>query len=569
VRIFCCVLALLGLGITSAESQLVRGAVAEDESGAPLVGAMVILFETDGQAVDRFLTDAVGTFVISAKHPGRYYLRIDRIGYASLTTEPFDVPVDGTFQRIAMPIEPIRLRGLDVSGTRRCEVRPEEGQITARVWEEARKALAAAAWTQATGVYRYTLLHYVRDLDRDAEKILDESRTFLKGSTDAPFESAPIEELIQNGFVREVPDSGAVYHAPDAQAFLSDDFLDTHCLGVKRGAEGLLGLTFAPVEDREISDIEGVLWLEEETAQLSRLEFSYVNLRPGRDLGEPGGEVLFTRLPNGTWIVRDWWIRMPLLSMDIRRGIRRTGYRDEGGVAWRVVDRTGEIVLEAATATISGTVMDSILLGPPPSKVTVFLDGVGDVVETGPDGTFLITGLPEGLYSLQVRHPLLDSLGIAGPSHSVRSVLGEMVHVTLRVTTLADALAAQCGGSPRPLDTAPFFGRIVTKSGAPIRDAGVSVGWVEAPQFQPELVSVPVDHLGKSKREWSVSTEEGYTTVKTATDRRGIFVLCDVPYGSRLRLEIETLDGRTESRRPLVRAGSDVTVVIVEFEEGR
>ncbi|MGY8798237.1 MAG: carboxypeptidase-like regulatory domain-containing protein [Longimicrobiales bacterium] len=569
MRIFLWILVFLGLGFGSAEAQVVRGLVTEDETEAPLVGAMVILFEADGEPVDRFLTDHAGEFVIDTDHPGQYYLRVDRIGYASLTTEPFDVPVNGTFQKVSVPIRAIQLRGLDVSGARRCEVRPEEGQVTARVWEEARKALAAAAWTQATGVYRYTLLHYTREMDRDAERILDESRQFLKGSIKAPFESVPVAELIEKGFVQEVPDSGTIYHAPDANVFLSDEFLDTHCLGVRRGSGGLLGLTFAPIESRELPDVEGVLWLKEDTGQLERLRFSYVNLTTTGDVGEPGGEVLFTRLPNGTWIVRDWWIRMPLLEVTRRRGLRRTGYRDEGGVAWRVTDRSGEIVLEAATTTISGTVLDSIRFAPPATAVTVLIDGAGDEVPTEADGAFLLPDLPEGLYSLQVRHPLLDSLGIAAPAHSVQSELGEMVHMTLRVPTLADALTAQCGGAPRPQASAPILGRVVTEAGRPMAEASVEMLWVETSTFTPPSISVPEDRLRRSRAEWRPRSEDGYTVVKTETDGRGIFVLCDVPYQSRLRLDIQTADGRTASRRPVVRSGAVVTIVIVEFEEGR
>lgn len=128
-----------------AAAQTVRGLVAEDGVGTPLAGAMVVLFNSDGEAVDHVLTDAGGAFTTQVDHPGRYYVRVDRIGYASLTTDPFEVPVRGTFQRIDVPIRAIRLRGLDVSGSRRCEVRPEDGRVTARVWDEARKALEAAA----------------------------------------------------------------------------------------------------------------------------------------------------------------------------------------------------------------------------------------------------------------------------------------------------------------------------------------------------------------------------------------------------------------------------------------
>ena len=287
-----------------AAAQTVRGVVAEDGTGTRLAGAMVVLFDFDGEAVDRVLSDAGGGFTMRADHPGRYHVRVDRIGYASLTTDPFDVPVRGTFRRIAVPIRPIRIRGLDVSGSRRCEVRPEEGRVTARVWEEARKALEAAAWTQSTGIYRYTLRHFVRDLDRSEERILDENRAFKRGSTNAPFVSVPVEGLIADGFVQEDVESGTIYHAPDAEAFLSDAFIDTHCMGVRRGEAGSIGLVFEPVESRTLPDIEGVLWLDEETAELDRLEFSYVNVSSNKEIGEPGGFVNFTRLPNGTWIVR-------------------------------------------------------------------------------------------------------------------------------------------------------------------------------------------------------------------------------------------------------------------------
>ena len=270
-------------------AQVVRGVVSEEGSGTPLAGAMVVLFDADGDRVDRVLTDASGGFSTEADRPGRYYVRVDRIGYASLTTDPFDVPVAGTFQRIAVPIHPIRLRGLDVAGTRRCEVRPEEGRGTARVWEEARKALQAAAWTQSTGVYRYTLLHFVRDLDRSGDEVLEERQSFKRGSSKAPFVSLPGSELVARGFVQEEPDSGTIYYAPDAEAFLSDAFLDTHCMGARRGDAGSIGLVFEPVEGRTLPDIEGVLWLDEETAQLDRLEFSYVNVSRSREIGEPDG----------------------------------------------------------------------------------------------------------------------------------------------------------------------------------------------------------------------------------------------------------------------------------------
>jgi len=559
---------LPGIAALRVEAQSVGGVVTDSGPGSPLAGAMVVLFEDGGKPVDRSLTDAAGKFTTDAKHPGLYYMRVDRIGYASLTTDVFEVPVTGTYREISVPIQPIQLRGLDVSGSRRCEVRPEDGRVTAQVWEEARKALVAAAWTQSTGIYRYTLLHYIRDLDRDGKQIVDETRSFSRGSLGAPFESLPVDDLINNGFVQQSLDAVTVYHAPDAEAFLSDAFLDTHCLGTRRGEGGLIGLSFAPIDGRDLPEIKGVLWLDEETAQLDRLEFTYVNLRPDLETGERGGEVIFTRLPNGTWIVRDWWIRMPLLGQS-RLGIRRIGYRDEGGVAWRVADRSGEIVLEASTATISGTVMDSIKTGPPPAPVSVQVAGTGETVTTRADGSFILPGLPVGLQKLQVRHPLLDTLGLAAPTVFVQTVLGEMVHVSMRVPRVAEALAESCGGGPRPDQTAPLFGRIVGESGRPLQGVTVATRWFTLGGFQPTLTSVPAGPNGEAGAEWVVGRDEEFTTVKTETDARGIFVLCDVPHGSRLPLDVTTRDGKTATRRPLVPRGSDVAFITVKIEEGR
>ena len=47
-----------------AAAQTVRGVVAEDGTGTRLAGAMVVLFDFDGEAVDRVLSDAAGGFTM-------------------------------------------------------------------------------------------------------------------------------------------------------------------------------------------------------------------------------------------------------------------------------------------------------------------------------------------------------------------------------------------------------------------------------------------------------------------------------------------------------------------------
>ena len=68
--------------------------------------------------------------------------------------------------------------------------------------------------------------------------------TRITTNREAAFVSAPIERLAAEGFVQAEGDSATTYYAPDAGALISDVFLDTHCMRVREGDDGRLGLTF-------------------------------------------------------------------------------------------------------------------------------------------------------------------------------------------------------------------------------------------------------------------------------------------------------------------------------------
>ena len=145
--------------------------------------------------------------------------------------------------------------------------------------------------------------------------------------TSNPWKSLPVDDLLSGGFVRPDGD-GSAYYAPDADVLLSDAFLDTHCMRLADGendSEGLIGLAFEPVGDRGITEISGVLWVDPSNGELRWLDYGYEYLDvPNRE--RLGGRVRFEGLPDGTWIVRDWAIRMPLLSATrLRTGGLRTG----------------------------------------------------------------------------------------------------------------------------------------------------------------------------------------------------------------------------------------------------
>jgi hypothetical protein len=107
-------------------------------------------------------------------------------------------------------------------------------------------------------------------------------------------------------------------------------------------------------------DVEGVLWLDRETAHLRTLEFSYTGVARPTHLGTgpgPYGQMVFDQLPSGGWIVREWWIRTPTGSR--QRGVQTyVTYAQQGGR----VDRTEPL----GSASRDHRPVPSVY-GPPPS----------------------------------------------------------------------------------------------------------------------------------------------------------------------------------------------------------
>jgi hypothetical protein len=192
-------------------------------------------------------------------------------------------------------------------------VNPEQAAETAIVWEEIRKALAATAWdgTQELAYFRkYT---YERHLSADLQGIGDETGSTVQGVASQPYQSLPAAQLARDGYIVE-GDNAASYSLPDAAVLLDETFLATHCFRVVRDSvarPGQLGLAFEPAQDRDIADVRGALWLEEETSRLKTLEVTFTRLPGGVRSRYAGGEVEFLQLPSGAWIVQRWQLLTP------------------------------------------------------------------------------------------------------------------------------------------------------------------------------------------------------------------------------------------------------------------
>jgi hypothetical protein len=324
---------------------------------------------------------------------------------------------------------------------------------------------------------------------------------------------------MENGFVRRNDDGSLDYFGPDAGVLLSDVFLDTHCFRLAEDLDqpSALGLAFEPVRAGERADISGTLWLDRETAQLRVLEYAYTWAPWAEALGVAQGRVDFEQLPNGSWIVRRWWIRMPELVQDLglaregRTGIRVDGVREAGGEVARVSTLARETISQVVRGTLTGTVWDSTAYGPL-AGARVYLSGTQYSAMTDQNGEFFLDGLPEGVFTVAFSHPRLDTLGVRAPGQEVQIRPGEAAMAVLSVPSAGSIMAASCPEHERGQLRAAIVGTVRdAATGAPLPQARVILEWsrFQVPGGTTVLANV--------------------TGMETLTSASGHFVACDVP----------------------------------------
>ena len=513
----------------SLSAQAITGTLVEAATGAPVEGASVILLNRSGDQVDWRLTDAAGRFDFRMTRAGTYLLRADRIGHASVLSDP--IPVDRgvtAVYRLETPVEAILLAGIDVRSSRRCEVRPGPGVSTATVWEEARKALEATSRTSGLGVYRFVIRRYERELDARGRRVRSEQSRIQRGGMAGPPRSLNVESLLERGFTRPDGD-GTRYYAPDADVLLSDLFLDTHCMSLAEGedeAEGLLGLAFEPTEDRGVPDISGVLWLDPEDGKVQWLDYRYEFLDvPNSE--RLGGRIRFHSLPNGTWIVSEWYIRMPLLEATVGRsrfGQRRVrprlvGLREEGGSVLRVNNLQGDLVLDSGAGIIEGVVLASES-SDPLEEVVVLLDD-STRVTSDEDGRFRFTGLATGYYGVRVFNPALDSLGLSTEPVFFEVSPGEVTSARLRFRSLDTVMTEKCAPVGPSAYEGILTGFALDERGNPLPGTRISVAWEEVERRAGTLQVV-------------------YKVLTTSELRDdGLFVMCGLPRDRSVDITVE------------------------------
>jgi hypothetical protein len=535
----------------SAQTVLLR--VVNSETSEPILGAIAHLVDDAGVVVRSVLTDEQGRALFASTPAARYRLRAEMIGMSTLDTAPFDLTALGSaVHELALTPRPVGLAAIDVNaGRRECTPRPaEEGRALAAVWDEARKALTAAALTELQGLYRYQTMRFERD--ELADGVVNQSETRNEGIRRAPFETLPPADLIERGFVRRVG-TEIVYYAPDANVLLSTEFTDSHCFRLvdAPGGNDVVGIGFEPLQSRRgITDIEGTLWLDRGTAELRWLDYAYTDLDLPID-AEAGGQITFQRTPSGRWIVPDWWIEMPILEGrvlgDGSRRAQLAGMRRGGGRVLDVIEGGGRSLGGfSARGGIEGLVIDSA--GLPVTGARVGIVGWNQQAFTDSLGAFSLLGLGGGSYDVWYLGPEAAAHGLQ-PRPVGRSVIpGEVSYLELYMPTERELLRDVCRGAA-PAGGASLAGRVVDARDQPMPDVVVRATWPA-----PRPAGAPATAMAVRRR------------LEVTTREDGTYTLCDLPRGP--VLDIHTIANGEELDAGQLTVGAREAGVIRELRHG-
>ena len=347
---YACVVALLAeLAAGSAVAgQVLRARLLDADTGSPIAGAFAILERAGSGAAPRAgaaLSDGSGWVQIRAPGPGSYHLRVERLGYATHTSDDFPLDSSVVVRQISIAAQAIVLPAITAAGRRRCGGMTELAAEAAVLWDEVRKALSVSSWTAAERSVSYVVREYSRQLHPRTREVLEErSDQQVLWTTGSPFVSLGAQDLAERGFIRTGEDGGYQYYGPDSEVILSEWFQERHCFrAIAHDRDrSLIGLAFEPGPGAPRFDIRGVLWLDRGSAEFRYLEYAYSATPVPVDPGAAGGEVHFERLKSGRWIVRSWWIRAPALGRSVGGAPPRvTALREAGRTVVSLNERSG------------------------------------------------------------------------------------------------------------------------------------------------------------------------------------------------------------------------------------
>ena len=529
-------LAALAAAPTAMHAQRVRGTAVLADSATPAIGAIVEILAGDGALAARTLASQRGEFTATVAAPGRYSLRILRIGLRPTIVAGVDLAAGETRTiRAVLTAQAVVLTAVMVRGREQCRIRPDSAQAVAQVWEEARKALLASRLAAAESPLYAEWIKYERRTEGTERQVLSQAITTTRALTTTAFRSAPVDSLLAVGFVVQAAD-GAVYRAPDAEVLLSEPFASTHCLRLEAPEDGnpaLIGVRFEPARDRDrITDITGTFWLDRASRELRSLDFQYTGIPEMlRDAGA-GGHVDFLRLASGNWLINRWHLKMVQVATPARestgfggsaprdRGMQVSGIVVVGGDVTNVTRRDSVLYTTPfPELVVRVTTRDSLV---PLAGASVTLRGTDYTSTTDGNGLVRIAHMLPGAYRMTVHTPLLDVARTKLPERDVDVSMGGTRVDTVALPAARDIVRDACGRDAANGKRSFLYGFARDSAGRGLAQASVSASWLDRADVATGSVAatdhgvaVTADELGR----WRLcDVERGLVTVRSETD---------------------------------------------------
>ncbi len=544
----------------AAGAQTVRGSVT-DEASFPVGRAMVLLLDSTLSVTDRVVTGERGEFVARSTVGGTYRLRVVRIGYRPTLSDAFTLAAGETVeQALVVSSARVQLSAVSVQGRRSCGRAVDYGNEAERTgWEQAMASMANVVTSSAAGFLATTLVMQ-RELDGSGRRVQSQQVRTRTASVTEPWISLPVDSLRRNGYVFTDETDSLTFVAPSAAVLLSDTFLEDHCIEPVAGSDSSeFGILFTPAPSRRnMAEVRGVLWLSRESAELRRLEFLYVNVPGMQDVRmgsgvAPGGLLEFSRLADGTVVITNWEIRVPVLA-ERRWNAATSRARVQAlhvlGGRTLLLRRNRDTLYRAPLVSVAGVVRDSSsnrgLVG-----ASVRLAGTGTRVITDARGRFIMRDVLPGEYLIEA---WTDSLELVGVRPTTELTLTEARNdVAMVLPTLRQATRLLCAAADGHRDTNARGGvvgtvRMLADTGAvALANVRVVVSWSE--------IRSGADMLGAVDKR-----------LETRSASDGTFALCGVPLDAAISVRALLLGGLSAPEQLRLHKSSPVAALLLTVE---
>ena len=312
--------ALVAFGPAAAlHAQAFRGTLQTTAHGNPVAGAIVTLEDTLHAIQAKGRSDEQGRFLLHPAAPGRFSLRVQRIGVRPYESAPFELNGDTTAV-IALSELPFSLAQVTSRAASACRATSLASAATRQFWEDVRTALIATSLTYAEQRNQFSIAEVRRVYGAHPAALRSISLLEQAVTAAQPWTSFAPDVLAEHGYVTFANDR-LTFISPDLDVLLSRSFENTHCFEATLAHEGsLVGLSFDPGESlKNNTDIAGTFWLDSASHELRRLAFRHTGL-PNM-IGDSTGEsvVHFATFAPDAWFIPEWTIRAPIPELAFAR----------------------------------------------------------------------------------------------------------------------------------------------------------------------------------------------------------------------------------------------------------